>query len=155
MRYQKKNMLCSWEFLWKLRCIFVVIFSSNSDFMILFGNSNKSFTNKHTSFRPFWSLPVNTPQAETNVNTVEPHWQMRVLTPKDWHNGRAQRGLLRSHNRLSPSLVRQQYFWRPIMSQLFYHIPSKNKKDPHCYFSEILKFSMENRTNINKSVLLS
>ena len=50
--------------------------------MSLFGNTNKSFTNKHTFFRPFWSLPMNTPQAETNVDTVEPGWHMRVLTPK-------------------------------------------------------------------------
>lgn len=121
LTYQKMGMFYSWEFLWKLRCIFVVILPSNPDFMSLFGNSNKSLTNKHTSFRPFWSLPMNTPQAETNVDTVEPSWHIRALTPKDWHSGWPQPGFLRSHSGLSPRLVKQKCFWRPIMYQIFHH----------------------------------
>lgn len=74
--------------------------------------------------------------------------------PQDWHSEWPQSGLLRSHSRLNPRLVWQQCSRRPIMSQIFYHILSENKKNLSCYFSEILKFSMENRTNINKSVLL-
>lgn len=97
---------------------------------------------------------MNTPQAETNVDTVEPSWHMRILTPKT--------GTVSGHSQdfsgatadSIPGWCGSNVLGDPLMSQIFYHILSENKKNLSCYFSEILKFSMENRTNINKSVLL-